>query len=326
MSAYIPSEEGVLWVLGAFLLLVLVAGHALAGSGPLRLVRGGAWTTLVLGTWGVERLTAREPPGVRMLALILFALLVMKVIVVVEERARGMAPLTFRAWLGFAGAWLGMRPRLFVPAAAGPLRGAGALVRQGALYSLLGGVLVGLARVVWMETGSRWLASLLLLPGLSLLIHFGLCNVLSGAWRFRGVACDPLFRAPLLCQNLGDFWSRRWNLAFSEMTVIAVYRPLVARLGRGPALLGGFALSGLLHEMALSVPVRAGLGLPLLYFLLHGGLVLLERGLATRGHPLKGWTGRAWAWFWLAAPLPLVFHPPFLAGVAWPLIGMAPGP
>jgi hypothetical protein len=326
MSAYVPSDAGVLAVLVAVLLLVLVGSHALAWRGPIRLVRALAWTTLVLGTWGVETLTAREPPGVRMVALIAFALLLMKVVVVVEERARGMAPLTFRAWLGFAGAWLGMKPRLFVSAETGPLRGAGALLRRGALHSLLGAVLVGLARVTWMQTHSRWLASLLLLPGLSLLVHFGLCNLLAGAWRLRGVACEALFRAPLQSQNLGEFWARRWNLAFSEMTVIAVYRPLVERLGRGPAVMGGFVLSGLLHEMALSVPVRAGFGRPLVYFILHGGLVLLERGLATAGRPLRGGVGRVWALFWLAAPLPLVFHPPFLAGVVWPLIGISPGP
>jgi alginate O-acetyltransferase complex protein AlgI len=169
---------------------------------------------------------------------------------------------------------------------------------------------------------SRLLASLFLLPGLSLMLHFGLCNILAGAWRFRGVPCEALFRAPLRSQNLGEFWAKRWNVAFSEMTAIAVYRPLAASLGRGPALLAGFALSGLLHELAISVPVRAGFGLPLLYFLMHGGLVLVERALSRAGHPLQGWMGRAWTIFWVVAPLPILFHPPFLAGVIWPLIGM----
>src|SRR5206468_7769584 len=122
----------------------------------------------------------------------------------------------------------------------------------------------------------------------------------------------------------GEFWSRRWNLAFSEMTAIAIYQPLALRLGRGPALMAGFALSGLLHEMAISVPVRAGYGLPLLYFMIQGGLVLVERALSRNGHALDGWLGRAWAYFWLALPLPLLFHRPFLAGIVWPLIGIPP--
>ena len=172
-----------------------------------------------------------------------------------------------------------MQPRLFASPAAGPLTGAAALIRRGLLHTVSGAVLVVLARLAWTGLDSRLLASLLLLPGLSLMLHFGVCNIVAGAWRLRGVPCEALFRAPLRSQNLGEFWAKRWNVAFSEMTAIAVYRPLAARLGRGPALLSGFALSGLLHELAISVPVGAGFGLPLLYFLVHGGLVLAERRL-----------------------------------------------
>lgn len=325
MSAYLPSQLWVLAVLAGVLVVAMVVGYAIACRAPAAIGRPLAWTTLVLGTLGVERLTAREPPGVRMVALITFALLVMKVVVVIEERARGTTPLAFGAWLRFAGAWLGMNPRLFASVETGPLPGAGALIRRGAMHAILGAIHVILARLAWVSARSRLLASVLVLPGLSLVVHFGFCNLLAGAWRLRGVACDALFRAPLRSQNLGEFWARRWNLAFSEMTAIALYRPLAERLGRGPALMAGFALSGLLHEMAISVPVRAGLGLPLLYFMVHGGLVLVERALSNAGHPLSGWVGRAWALFWLAAPLPILFHRPFLAGVIWPLIGITPG-
>jgi alginate O-acetyltransferase complex protein AlgI len=301
---------------------VILAGYALPRLGLPRHARAVAWTILIAGTAGVERLCAVQPPGVRMVALISFALLAMKVVVVIEEQARGLKPLAFGRWLGFSAGWIGMQPRLFASAAAGPLPGAGALMRRGFLHAVSGAVLVVLERFAWTEFQSRLLASLLLLPGLSLMLHFGLCNLLAGAWRLGAVPCDALFRAPLRSQNLGAFWSKRWNLAFSEMTTIAVYRPLVTRIGRGPALLAGFALSGLLHELAISVPVRAGFGLPLLYFLMHGGLVLVERALSRAGHPLNGWIGRVWVFFWVLAPLPLLFHPPFLAGVIWPLIGM----
>lgn len=322
MSSYVPSELWVAAVLAAVLLVVLIAGYTIGRYLPVGVARALTWTTLVLGTLGVERLVVDEPAGVRMVALITFALLVMKVIVVIEERARGMGPLSLGAWLGFAGAWLGMKPRLFASAETVSLNGAGALIRRGTIHVVVGSALVVLARVAWTGTHSRPLATVLLLPGLSLLVHFGLCNLLAGGWRLRGVACEALFRAPLRSQNLGEFWARRWNVAFSEMTAIAVYRPLADRLGRGPALVAGFALSGLLHEMAISAPVRAGFGLPLLYFLVHGGLVLVERALSRAGHPLSSWVGRTWAVFWVLAPLPILFHRPFLAGVIWPLIGI----
>ncbi len=324
MASYTPTEPWIAEVAAVTLLLLLIAGYIMGRSATAS-ARVLAWSLLVLGTITVDRLVAQEPAGVRMLALIIFALTTMKVIVVIEERARGMAPLTLGRWLGFVCTWVGMRPRLFTSTTPGPLRDAGTLLRRGAMHVVAGAILVMLARMAWVSTHSRLLATVLVLPGLSLLIHFGLCNLMAGSWRMRGVACEALFRAPLRSQQLGEFWSRRWNLAFSEMTTIAVYRPLIDRIGRGPALIAGFALSGLLHEMAISVPVRAGYGLPLLYFVMHGALVLVERRLAQAGYPLSGMAGRAWVIFWVVAPLPILFHRAFLAGIVWPLIGVPGG-
>lgn len=292
-AAYVPTSLSILVALGASLAGAIVAGYALTRLQPLHRARLAAWAMLIVGTAAVERLCARQPAGVRMVALISFALLVMKTIVVVEDHARGLRTLSFGRWLGFSAGWLGMQPRLFASAVVDPLPGAGALMRRGLVHTASGAIFILLARLAWTAWQSRVAATLFLLAGLSLILHFGLCNVLAGAWRRRGVACEALFRAPLRSQSLGEFWAKRWNLAFSEMTAIAVYRPLAARVGRGPALLGGFALSGLLHEVAISVPVRAGLGLPLAYFLLHGGLVLSERALLRAGHPVGGWRGRA---------------------------------
>jgi alginate O-acetyltransferase complex protein AlgI len=99
------------------------------------------------------------------------------------------------------------------------------------------------------------------------------------------------------------------------MIAINVHRPLRRRVGETGALAGSFLASGILHELVISVPVRAGYGLPTLYFALHGALVLIERKI---GRPL----GRTWTLFWLGAPLLLVFHLPFLRGIVWPLVGL----
>jgi hypothetical protein len=321
-EAYAPTSLSIVLILTAILGGVIVSGYAMVRVQAPRPMRALAWSLLIIGMASVERLCAREPAGARMVALISCTLLSMKVIVSVEEQMRGMKPLPIERWLGFAIAWLGMQPRLFASRQTGPLSGAGALMRRGILHTVTGAMMVALARVTWTGTGSALLATLFLLPGLSLVVHFGVCNLLAGAWRRRGVPCDALFRAPLRSQSLTEFWSRRWNLAFSEMTAIAVYRPIAASAGRGPAILAAFALSGLLHEMAISVPVRAGFGLPFLYFLIHGGLVLVERASARAGHPISGWIGRAWTVFWLVVPLPILFHRAFLAGVIWPVIGI----
>jgi alginate O-acetyltransferase complex protein AlgI len=64
-----------------------------------------------------------------------------------------------------------------------------------------------------------------------------------------------------------------------------------------------FALSGFLHELAISFPAGGGWGLPLGYFLLQGVLVAVEERFRI--------VSRAWTWFWLIAPAPWLFHEPF---------------
>jgi alginate O-acetyltransferase complex protein AlgI len=86
------------------------------------------------------------------------------------------------------------------------------------------------------------------------------------------------FDAPLRSRSLAEFQAQRWNRSFSEMTALAVQRPLAARLGRHRAMLVSFLVSGLLHEVAISLPVGAGFGLPTCYFVLQGLLVARERG------------------------------------------------
>jgi hypothetical protein len=70
------------------------------------------------------------------------------------------------------------------------------------------------------------------------------------------------------------------------------------------------------------VPVKAGYGLPLLYFLIHGLLMLIEKGLEKKGLNIakNKWVGRGWVLFWLILPMPLLFHKYFLKGIIFPLI------
>jgi alginate O-acetyltransferase complex protein AlgI len=267
-----------------------------------------------------------------MLALCGALLWALKGVVAVEARAAGEPPLSLPGWCAFVVGWTGMRPGLFATLGGPPRAGAGALVCQGLRRLAVGAALVGAAWAVGAhgtalgEAPRHVVATLLLLPGLSLMVHFGLFNVLAGGWRYAGVACGPLFRAPLRARSLSEFWGRRWNLAFAEMTAVGVYRPLAARVGATIALAASFMWSGVLHEVAISVPVQAGLGLPMLYFVLHGGLVLVERWLEARGRPIYrvAWVGRVWTLAWLVLPLGILFHPAFLQEVVWPIVGLEP--
>mgnify|MGYP001596851415 CR=1 FL=1 len=314
MSAFTPASAGVVVALVAALAAVLTAGFGIVRIPRKRAARAAAWALVIASVVFAERATAAEPAGIRMLAVIGLLLYAMKAVVGVES-ATSLSPLR---WFAFAALWPGMRPTLFADSK--PVgEGAWALVGKGVVRIAIGAGFLIAGRVVWSTTGSLAGATALVLPGISLVLHFGLFNIAAGAWRALGIDADSLFRAPLLSTTLKEFWGRRWNLAFSEMTAAGVYRPVSGLAGRRAGIAAAFLASGLLHELAISGPVKAGFGLPLLYFAIHAVAMLVEPRLPLERHP---WLGRAWTTAWLLLPLPLLFHPAFLRGVVWPLTGI----
>lgn len=331
MNSYTPNDAAVVLITLAWLLVALLVGSALVRMRSVAVGRTAAWLLVIASVAGVERLTSTQPAGFRMLAIIGVLLYCMKAVVAVEAAASGNALLSLRSWFGFVGLWFGMRPALFAGTPRASRGGAGDLVRLGVKRMILGAILVAVARAIWLlpsesfpDTARRIAATVILLPGLSLMLHFGAFNMLAGLWRYRGVDCRPLFRAPLLSKSLTEFWGQRWNLAFSEMTTLGVYRPLRARVGTRAATGAAFLFSGLLHELAISLPVKAGFGLPLLYFALHAVAMSREQRWERAGRPIhaQAWRGRLWTMAWIMIPLPILFHWPFLNGCVWPLIGM----
>ena len=321
MSAFTPADPRVVWAGAALLVLTLALGFAVSRLARPRWARLAAWSLVALAFAGAERLTAGEPAGFRMLGILGALLFGMKAVVSVEERIATGTALSPLRWLAFAAGWPGMRPSLFASLGSRSLPGGWRLIGSGLVRLAIGALLFLAARRAW-ATDSVFIATALALPALSLMLHFGIFNLLAGGWRLLGARCDALFRAPLRSRSLTEFWGRRWNLAFSEMTALGIYRPLEPRVGRPAAMAAAFLASGLLHEIAISLPVNRGFGLPLSYFALHGLLRLAETRLERAGHPVwrHAWLGRAWTLFWLVLPLPILFHRPFLAGVVWPLL------
>lgn len=261
-----------------------------------------AWTGAIATLAATDWLFGSASPFARMLALCGATLFAMKLVVTAHDPC-----LPPGRWLLWATGWPGMRPDLFAARRRTP--GGGRLIGAGLAWILMGLAMVGLARAL--APRSPWAATLAILPGLSLILHFGILKIAAGAWRLAGFDCKPLFHAPLLSRSLTEFWGRRWNIAFTEMARRVAYGPVASRFGRNAGLFAAFALSAALHEAVISLPVRAGYGLPTLYFLLHGALVACEGGRTP---------GRLWTLAWLAAPLPLLFHPAFLRGAIWPLL------
>ncbi len=330
MNAYLPNDLGAALCAGMTLPLVLLVGYLVTQIRSGALARGISWLMVLAGVSGMTVYTFSQPAGFRMLMIIGMLLFTMKIVVASEVRRSGKGQLSFWQWIGFAGLWVGMRPTLFVHVPRSPRANAAAYGWRGVRNLALGLVLVVAARLVWggttpWELNTRlWWTTILLLPGISLMLHFGAFNLLTCCWRFLGAECDSVFRAPLKSNSLAEFWGKRWNLAFSEMTTLAVYRPLRGTWGNGPALWMAFVFSGVLHELAISVPVNAGYGWPLLYFALHGAGMIIEsrwQALADliESQPI---VGRIWTLAWLVIPLPILFHQPFLRGCVWPLIGI----
>lgn len=157
--------------------------------------------------------------------------------------------------------------------------------------------------------------------GIVLTLHFGLFHLLSCGWRAVGLPAVPLMDWPLTATSLGEFWGQRWNRAFRDLTHDFVFQPLRLRLGATAALWIGFALSGLVHDVVISLPAGGGWGLPTLYFLLQSAGISLERSPRGRRLGLRHrLPGRVFTATVLLVPLPLLFHTPFVERVIAPFL------
>lgn len=149
-----------------------------------------------------------------------------------------------------------------------------------------------------------WRQILVMFLPLSLGFHFGILRILKGVLLLAGFPVRTLFPNPLAAKGIADFWGRRWKVGYSQMMQRLVGRPVETALGKSSGVMAVFIVLGLLHEVAITLPVRSGHGLPTLYFTLHGLLVLLE---AKWQRPL----GRMPALLTITVPLAWLFPPAF---------------
>ena len=105
--------------------------------------------------------------------------------------------------------------------------------------------------------------------GLVMLLHFGIFHLLALTWQKLGMNAECLFYKPILSTSVGDFWGGRWNKAFRDLTHKFIYNPLRPRIGVAGSIFVGFLISGLVHELVISVPAKGGYGLPTMYFLIQ---------------------------------------------------------
>jgi alginate O-acetyltransferase complex protein AlgI len=191
-----------------------------------------------------------------------------------------------------------------------------------AAKTLLGAALLWTA-VLLRSSGSELAAGWSGMLGLVMLLHFGTFHLLSVLWRSIGVDARPIMHAPVLATSLSDFWGRRWNLGFRQLTHDLIFLPARVRYGAPLAVLLSFLASGVIHDLVISLPAGGGYGLPTLYFALQGLGVLLERHPMARSLGVShGVRGRFFVALFTIAPLPLLFHAPFVRGVILPFLSV----
>lgn len=177
----------------------------------------------------------------------------------------------------------------------------------------------GIARLV--SPQQEYFAGWIGMIGIILILHFGGFHVLSCWWRGQGVTARPLMNRPLASTSLGEFWGRRWNTAFRDLTHRFLFRPCAEWFGHRGGILAGFLFSGLIHDLVISLPARGGYGGPTAYFAIQGAAMLIERSTFGRAIGLgSGWRGRVFALVVLLAPVTLLFHRPFVVGIIVPFM------
>jgi hypothetical protein len=222
--------------------------------------------------------------------------------------------------LGYWLAWPGMDPVAFLlaPRQMRLRPGMGESI-EAAFMSMLGAAAIwGAVRwVTWFPDLAAWIA----IAGLIFLGHFGLLELLSCAWRSRGIHARPLMDHPWESTNLADFWGRRWNTAFRDLAYRLVLLPVTRRMGATAGLAFVFLFSGLIHDFVISVSARGGYGLPTLYFLIQGMATLLQRSRSAKQLGLDaGWRGWALTMLVVLAPAGLLFHAAWRNNVILPFM------
>jgi alginate O-acetyltransferase complex protein AlgI len=214
--------------------------------------------------------------------------------------------------------WPGMDARAFL----GNLR-IPKFAPWGAWAFAVGKILFGVV-LLWVVTPKVYPASPLAagwvgMTGLIFLLHFGLFHLLSLGWQSVGVAALPLMKWPIAAESLGSFWGERWNAGFNDLAVRHVFRPLCPRVGIVSAMLAAFLVSGVVHDLVITVPAGGGYGLPTIYFLIQGIGLLIERSAFGKSLGLRrGLRGWLFTLAVVAVPVGLLFPAAFVERVMRP--------
>ena len=277
------------------------------------------WLIAVLIPARVGLVSWSQPAWVQMWGLTLALGIALKWLAWRDALAQGICPSPTRAFLWFA-MWPGMDGRAFLdktsrathPRFTESLWATAAMIIGGSLIWSLVPLLVNAHNMA-----AAWVG----MVGIVLFLHFGIIRLLSLLYRVQGINGLPIMKSPAAAESLADFWGARWNTGFSTPARRLILQPFARRRGMGAAGFLVFLVSGLVHELVISLPARGGYGLPTLYFMVQWLGLVCQRSRARRRLGLgMGFRGRLITMSVIIAPLCWLFHPPFANRVVLPFL------
>ena len=276
------------------------------------------WIPLVLLPTAVLALQNRLEPWVMMWELAFAIFAGCKWLTLRDTTIRQMST---RDALLFLLAWPGMNRAEFLNRRTNRC----AAASSNAPWSAMGRIALG-ALILWgglpmIADLSPLLLGWVAMFGLICLLHFGVLDLTAWACRAYRWNARPLMLQPLRSKTIAEFWGVRWNTAFTHLARHYIYRPAARWIGSEPAMVVVFLVSGLVHDLVITVPAGGGYGLPTVYFMIQAAGMLMEKRIFTH----KGRNGstalhRAFTMTILTAPIGLLFPPVFVQNIILPML------
>ncbi len=152
--------------------------------------------------------------------------------------------------------------------------------------------------------GARWAFAL----AFAYTLTEGAYLVLALAYAALGFRTPTLHRSPAASRSVQEFWGERWNRTVSAWLGDTFFRPLARKRRPLVGAVLAFAVSAVFHAYIGWVGAGPWMGaLCLVFFLLQGALLVVERYIGVRQWP--AWAGHAWAVFWMVGLSPLFTEP-----------------